>query len=155
MGVGGGVSQKQLTQFTVQLSILQDAGLPIVRSLKILEQQMKQLQENAKVLDSQLAELIGVIQSLEDFKSVENKTRLWVPISNGIFTKAELIDNRELMVNVGADVVVKKSAEETKSLIAGQMDEIKKVQQKVVEELQRIAVKAMGIEKELNKLLSE
>jgi len=123
--------------------------------LQLMEQQMKQLQENAKVLDSQLAELIGVIQSLEDFKSVENKTRLWVPISNGIFTKAELIDNRELMVNVGADVVVKKSAEETKSLIAGQMDEIKKVQQKVVEELQRIAVKAMGIEKELNKLLSE
>ena len=40
-GLGGGVSQKQLTQFTVQLSILQDAGLPIVRSLKILEQQMK------------------------------------------------------------------------------------------------------------------
>ena len=123
--------------------------------LQLMEQQMKQLQENAKVLDSQLAELIGVIQSLEDFKSVENKTLLWVPISNGIFTKAELIDNRELMVNVGADVVVKKSAEETKSLIAGQMDEIKKVQQKVVEELQRIAVKAMGIEKELNKLLSE
>jgi type IV pilus assembly protein PilC len=39
--LGGGVSQKQLTQFTVQLSILQDAGLPIVRSLKILEGQMK------------------------------------------------------------------------------------------------------------------
>ncbi|MBI5366722.1 MAG: type II secretion system F family protein [Planctomycetes bacterium] len=37
----GGVSFKQLTTFTQQLSILQDAGLPIVRSLKILEGQMK------------------------------------------------------------------------------------------------------------------
>ncbi|RME04247.1 MAG: type II secretion system F family protein [Planctomycetota bacterium] len=37
----GGVSQKQLTQFTQQLSILQDAGLPIVRSLRILEGQLK------------------------------------------------------------------------------------------------------------------
>ncbi len=37
----GGVSSKQITQFTIQLSILQDAGLPIVRSLKILEGQMK------------------------------------------------------------------------------------------------------------------
>lgn len=37
----GGVSAKQITQFTTQLSILQDAGLPIVRSLKILEGQMK------------------------------------------------------------------------------------------------------------------
>ncbi|MFQ5424853.1 MAG: type II secretion system F family protein [Phycisphaerae bacterium] len=37
----GGVSTKQLTQFTRQLSTLMDAGLPILRSLKILEQQQK------------------------------------------------------------------------------------------------------------------
>jgi type IV pilus assembly protein PilC len=35
----GGVRSKTLTTFTRQLSILQDAGLPILRSLKILEQQ--------------------------------------------------------------------------------------------------------------------
>jgi type IV pilus assembly protein PilC len=37
----GRVSTKALTQFTTQLSTLQDAGLPIVRSLKILEGQME------------------------------------------------------------------------------------------------------------------
>jgi type IV pilus assembly protein PilC len=37
----GGVSSKQLTAFTRQLSILQNAGLPILRSLKILEGQAK------------------------------------------------------------------------------------------------------------------
>ena len=37
----GGVSRKQVTQFTRQLSTLQDAGLPILRSLAILEQQEK------------------------------------------------------------------------------------------------------------------
>ncbi len=37
----GGVNSKQLTTFTRQLSILQDAGLPILRSLRILENQSK------------------------------------------------------------------------------------------------------------------
>ncbi len=37
----GGVDQKQLTMFTRQLATLQDAGLPIVRSLTLLEEQMK------------------------------------------------------------------------------------------------------------------
>ncbi|HOX36577.1 MAG TPA: type II secretion system F family protein [Candidatus Brocadiia bacterium] len=37
----GGVSQAQLTTFTRQLSTLQDAGLPIVRSLRVLYEQMK------------------------------------------------------------------------------------------------------------------
>lgn len=37
----GGVGQKQLCTFTRQLSTLQDAGLPILRSLRILEGQAK------------------------------------------------------------------------------------------------------------------
>jgi type IV pilus assembly protein PilC len=37
----GGVSTKQLCTFTRQFSVLQDAGLPVLRSLKILEGQMK------------------------------------------------------------------------------------------------------------------
>jgi type IV pilus assembly protein PilC len=39
--VFGGVKSKQLTAFTRQLSILQDAGLPILRSLRILAEQAK------------------------------------------------------------------------------------------------------------------
>src|SRR5690606_34133904 len=37
----GGVGGKALTSFTRQFSTLQDAGLPILRSLQILEQQQK------------------------------------------------------------------------------------------------------------------
>ncbi len=37
----GGISTKQLTAFTRQLSTLQDAGLPLLRSLQILEEQQK------------------------------------------------------------------------------------------------------------------
>jgi type IV pilus assembly protein PilC len=37
----GGVPRKQLVNFTRQLSTLQDAGLPILRSLQILEEQLK------------------------------------------------------------------------------------------------------------------
>ena len=37
----GGVPRKAITQFTRQLSTLQDAGLPILRSLNILEDQQK------------------------------------------------------------------------------------------------------------------
>ena len=40
-GTGGKTSIKLLTQFTRQLSTLQDAGLPILRSLRILQQQQK------------------------------------------------------------------------------------------------------------------
>ena len=40
-GAGGKVKIKNVTQFARQLSTLQDAGLPILRSLRILEEQQK------------------------------------------------------------------------------------------------------------------
>jgi len=40
-GAGGRVRVKYVTQFARQLSTLQDAGLPILRSLRILEEQQK------------------------------------------------------------------------------------------------------------------
>jgi type IV pilus assembly protein PilC len=40
-GAGGKVKRKLVTQFARQLSTLQDAGLPILRSLRILQEQQK------------------------------------------------------------------------------------------------------------------
>jgi type IV pilus assembly protein PilC len=40
-GAGGRVKKKLVTQFARQLSTLQDAGLPILRSLRILQEQQK------------------------------------------------------------------------------------------------------------------
>ncbi len=54
----GGVKSKALCTFTRQLSILQDAGLPILRSLKILEQQSK-----AGTLKNSLIDVCDEIES--------------------------------------------------------------------------------------------
>src|SRR6478736_5274624 len=54
----GRISTKQLCTFTRQLSTLQDAGLPILRSLKILEGQCK-----PGVLKNALADVVEDIES--------------------------------------------------------------------------------------------
>ena len=64
----GGVSAYQLTQFTVQLSTLQDAGLPIVRSIKILEGQLKPCK-----LKFQLMEVAEEVESGSTFSEALNK----------------------------------------------------------------------------------
>lgn len=54
----GGVSTKQLTTFTRQFSTLQDAGLPVLRSLRILENQLK-----PGVLKNSLIDVVEDIES--------------------------------------------------------------------------------------------
>src|SRR6266481_7030767 len=54
----GGVSTKQLCTFTRQFSTLQDAGLPVLRSLKILEGQLKR-----GVLKNALIDVVEDVES--------------------------------------------------------------------------------------------
>lgn len=54
----GGVSQKMLVTFTRQFSTLQDAGLPVLRSLRILERQMK-----PSVLKNTLIDVVEDVES--------------------------------------------------------------------------------------------
>src|SRR5438067_2412015 len=54
----GGVSNKMLCTFTRQFSTLQDAGLPVLRSLKILENQMK-----PSVLKNSLIDIVDDVES--------------------------------------------------------------------------------------------
>src|ERR1043166_4239934 len=54
----GGCNTKQLVTFTRQFSVLQDAGLPVLRSLKILEGQMK-----PGVLKNALIDIVDDVES--------------------------------------------------------------------------------------------
>lgn len=54
----GGVKNKMLVTFTRQFSTLQDAGLPVLRSLRILERQMK-----PSVLKNSLIDVVDDVES--------------------------------------------------------------------------------------------
>jgi len=73
----GGVSEKQLTQFTSQLSTLQDAGLPIVSCLKILEGQLpKGLFKNV---------LVGVTEDVESGSSLSEALAKHPRVFDGLY----------------------------------------------------------------------
>jgi len=75
----GGVSAKVMTTFTRQLSTLQDAGLPLLRSLQILESQQKPgLLKNV---------LIGVCEEVEGGSSLSESMAKYPKAFNRLYTK--------------------------------------------------------------------
>jgi prefoldin alpha subunit len=121
--------------------------------MQLIEQQIQQVQKQLKLLESQMQELNLTEQALDDLKKTKTGTEILVPMASGIFVKAELKDNKELSVNVGADTVVKKSVDETKQLIAGQLEDINKMQQDLADNLEKLTGSAQMLEKELIKLI--
>ncbi|MBL4697942.1 MAG: type II secretion system F family protein [Phycisphaerales bacterium] len=95
----GGVSAKHLTLFTRQLSTLQDAGLPLLRSLQILESQQKPgLMKNI---------LLGVTEEVEGGSSLSESMGKYPKAFDHLFVK---------MVNAGEiggvlDVILQRLSE--------------------------------------------
>jgi len=122
---------------------------------QILEQQIKQLENQHTAINNQLMELIATNQSLEDIKKTKQGSEILVPLSSGIYAKAEIKDSKNFIVNVGANTALVKDINSTKKLVEKQIDEIKKLQENLVDQLQTQTTKAASIEQEINKIASE
>jgi type IV pilus assembly protein PilC len=75
---GGGVSAKELSVFTRQLSVMIDAGLPLVQSLEILGSQ----QENRSFQKA----LLGVRASVEGGSTLSNALRQYPKVFDDLYT---------------------------------------------------------------------
>ena len=121
--------------------------------LQMMNQQMKQMQKQIEMIEAQKMELLALNQSLEDLKNVKEGTETLTPVGSGIFVKANIQNPKDLIVNVGANVAVKKEISEAKKLVEKQVKEVNKVHHQAMNEMQSQAVKASSLEKQINKLV--
>ena len=121
---------------------------------QMLSQHIKQLEEKTTALNNQLMDLAVTNQSLEDMKKLKQGTEILVPLSNGIYTKAEIKDNKNVIVNVGSNVTTVKDIDSTKKLIEAQIEDVKNLHERLVNELQNNTSKAVILEEQINNIAS-
>ena len=120
-----------------------------------LDQRIKQIQKQLEMLTNQIMDMTGTSNSLEEFDKIKKDKEIFVPLSSGIFAKATLKDNSEVLVNVGANTVVTKNIPSAKKLINNQIEEMKILHRRMVEDLEKMAERAGNLEMQLQKLVSE
>lgn len=123
--------------------------------LQLLDEQIKQVQKHLITLGEQLIELNNTLQALDDFNKTAVGTNILVSLSPGIFASAELNDNKELLVNVGGNVVVKKDVAKTKELLKKRLDSIHKYRDLTLAEMQKMSLQASNLEQEINKIIEK
>ena len=121
--------------------------------IQMLDEQIKEIQKNLVALDEQIVEINNNIQALDDFKNTETGKSTYVVLAPGIFANAEIKNNRELLVNVGSNVAVKKSVDETKEMLKSRFDLIRQYRDRMMEQMQEASIRASSIEQEINKKL--
>jgi len=121
--------------------------------LQMLDSQIKQIQAQAQAFEAQVIEVEKISQSLDELGNVKAGTEIFVPVAQGIFAKAELKENKDLIVAVGGASAVSKPISGVKEMLVNQIVEIRKFQQEMAKQLEKLAFEADKVEHSLTHLL--
>jgi len=116
--------------------------------LQNYETQIKQMQAQYEQVDEQIGGLKNLIEMLKNLKEVKEGHEVYIPVSNGIFLKANSINSDDYLVNVGSNVAVPKTSEATQELIDKQINELENYKQELIMQITNLDAKAGEIEEE-------
>ncbi len=122
---------------------------------QMIEEQIKKMQEQVLTFKKQIEELGGIMDALQNLAEVKQGKEILVPMSAGIFIKAVVQETKEVLVNVGDNVVVVKKLEDAIQLVKKQQEDILDYREKVAKNTELIIEHGQKLEQEVMKLAQE
>ncbi|PIU75981.1 prefoldin subunit alpha [Candidatus Pacearchaeota archaeon CG06_land_8_20_14_3_00_35_12] len=120
-----------------------------IMEFSLLENQLKQIEQQIILLDQQISKQQNLMQTLDEFKKTGENSEIFLPFSDELFVKAKLLDNKNLLINVGGNTFVKKDIDGVKKTIQKQIDKLMSVRKELSLEIDKILQGMLRIEKEI------
>lgn len=117
--------------------------------------QLEVFKKNVGMIDASLAEL-GVAKTVLDSIGVmDEKNEVLVPIGAGSFVNARVVDTKNVILDLGANVAAKKSLKEAKEDLEGRFKMLEGAKRENLSELQRVARKLEELSPEVEEIVAK
>jgi len=119
--------------------------------IELYKQQINRLQEELGKIELLKLEILKSIESMEGLKQSKE---VLVPLGGGVFVRAVVEDRDKVIVNVGADVFVEKSIDETIEDLKGSSEELNRAESRIKEQIAKTLAVVEKLQKELESKVS-
>jgi len=109
-----------------------------ILQFQTLVEQYHEMQEQVQGLAQHKEELERVSESLKIISQCKEGDESLLPLGGGIYLKGSLKNNAEVLMNVGAQVVVTKPLDEAQKSVEEQVQEVVTIQSHLEEESQKL-----------------
>lgn len=116
----------------------------------MLEKQAQELEENKITIEDEIENLREFEKNIADF-SASKESSMLASLGKGVYAKTNL-QGKELFVEVGKGIVVKKTSEETRELIEIQIKKLEEARMKILRKLEIYSNALLAV---VNKINSE
>ncbi|QQG39798.1 MAG: prefoldin subunit alpha [Candidatus Aenigmatarchaeota archaeon] len=122
---------------------------------QMLSAQMEALQKQASLIAEGMEEVSETIRTLEGMKSLKKGDEILVPLGSGTFTHGALTDVSGILVNIGADVVRKKSVDDARGTLEKRKTEMESLSKRLAQDLTRVQTTMAALEPEIQAALGQ
>jgi len=130
-------------------------GQEYIMKMQMMQQEAGAIEERMQVFDQQIEEMQSIKSSLDDLEKRKEGDEFLANLGKGIFIKTE-IKSKELFVNTGKSIVVKKNIQDTlevldeqiKKLMHGKQELLKRIEE-IQEEMSKMLIEAQKMQAKL------
>ncbi len=110
----------------------------LLAEVRFLESSARVLQSRLDIVTAALSETLTAIQTLEGTREKEQDTDALLPIGSGSFLKAKLSDPKNVMIGIGAGVVLEKPLEDSMKDLRVRSSDLEKARATVTQQLAQV-----------------
>lgn len=127
----------------------------ISNRIAMLERQAESLKMNVNMLQTHIKELMVAKETIENIQKSEDGQEVLFPIGGGGFTYGKLTDNKNVIINIGSNVVVKHNIENASALMDTRLSEMKELLNKTSSSYSEVTNAMANLEKQGRDLVQQ
>ena len=120
--------------------------------MKLIEKEAQQIKSHLQVVEEQMHEVRHNATSIADIAKVKPGEEILVPIASGIFAKGTIKNTKNLLVGVGASIVVQKDIPSTIAILDKRIASLEKYQTELIGALNKLEERALAVDRDMRAL---
>ena len=115
----------------------------------VLDSRLHELEQGLSLIERQINELQASQVAIDELVKAKPNTGMLAPLGPGTFINASIESTKEILIDLGAKVLCKKTPEEAKQIMQQRINQAILVHENLTCELQKIVQEMTGMEEEL------
>ncbi len=120
--------------------------------LQLYKHQLNAYAEEKGKIDNKIAELRMTVDALEKIGKINKGEEIWSPLGSSTFVMSDVKDIENVLVNIGAGVVIKSTRERSVEILQSRLDEIEDVNRSLIAEIIKYSEEIEKLEPEVQRL---
>ena len=104
---------------------------------EMLRRRFAEIENQLVSIEQKRLELEVIKGSIDDIKGHKDE-EIMIPLGSGVLIKGKIVDDSKFLINVGANVILEKTASEAKKIIDEQIKELGTAEEMLQKELKNL-----------------